>query len=108
MARGVKNEAPPAARSEIDPMSIRKTRAGSVVVLSLDNPPVNGLGAALRRARFDEVEDAESDTTLQAIVITGAGKTFSGGADIREFNTPEADRPPQLAELIARLEACRK
>jgi enoyl-CoA hydratase/carnithine racemase len=34
-------------------------------------------------------------------VVTGAGKAFSGGADIREFNTPKALAEPTLRTLIA-------
>ena len=44
-----------------------------------------------------------------AIVITGAGKTFSGGADIREFNTPKALAPsPRLHTLIRVIEGARQ
>jgi 3-hydroxyacyl-CoA dehydrogenase len=41
-------------------------------------------------------------------VITGAGKAFSGGADIREFDTPKAIQDPNLLALIAALDHCAK
>ncbi|MEY3666435.1 MAG: hypothetical protein RLZZ153_2617, partial [Pseudomonadota bacterium] len=63
---------------------------GDVAVITLDNPPVNGLGHALRTGIVESVLRAQADTTVKALVITGAGKAFSGGADIREFNTPKA------------------
>ncbi|WP_312488951.1 enoyl-CoA hydratase/isomerase family protein, partial [Massilia timonae] len=60
---------------------------GSVAVITLNNPPVNGLGLATRSAAVQGVQAAESDPAVKAIVLTGAGKAFSGGADIREFNS---------------------
>ena len=42
------------------------------------------------------------------IVLTGAGKMFSGGADIREFNTPKALAEPTLFSLIRAVEASTK
>ena len=43
-----------------------------------------------------------ADAAVKAIVITGAGKAFSGGADIREFGSPKAIAEPNLLSLIAR------
>ena len=63
---------------------------GSVAVITLDNPPVNGLGFATRAAVAAGVERAEADPAITSIVITGAGKAFSGGADIKEFGSPKA------------------
>jgi 3-hydroxyacyl-CoA dehydrogenase len=50
-----------------------------VAVITLNNPPVNGLGFATRRAVADGLERAQADGAVEAIVITGAGKAFSGG-----------------------------
>ena len=63
-------------------------RRGNVAVLQIDNPPVNGLGHATRKGLIDGLGRALNDKDVQAIVITGTGKVFSGGADIKEFNTP--------------------
>ena len=71
-----------------------------VAVITLDNPPVNGLGQALRTAVAEGIERANADPAVTAIVITGAGNAFSGGADIREFNTPKALMEPTLRTLI--------
>ena len=81
---------------------------GSVAVITLDNPPVNGLGYATRVGITDGLARAEADAAVQAIVVTGAGKAFSGGADIREFGTPKALAEPNLLSVILALEACSK
>ncbi|KQQ97456.1 3-hydroxyacyl-CoA dehydrogenase NAD-binding domain-containing protein [Massilia sp. Leaf139] len=77
---------------------------GSVAVITLNNPPVNGLGMATRTAAVEGLRRAASDDAVKAIVITGAGKVFSGGADIREFNSPKALTEPTLHTLIATAE----
>jgi 3-hydroxyacyl-CoA dehydrogenase len=77
---------------------------GSVAVITLNNPPVNGLGMATRTAAVEALRRAESDEAVKAVVITGAGKVFSGGADIREFNSPKALTEPTLHTLIATAE----
>jgi len=77
---------------------------GRVAVLTLDNPPVNGLGHAVRSEIVAGLDRATADPACDAIVITGAGNAFSGGADIREFNTPKAVADPTLRSVIAALE----
>ena len=81
---------------------------GDVAVITLNNPPVNGLGHATRAGVVDGIRQAQVDAAVRAIVIAGGGKVFSGGADIREFNTPKATASPTLHEVIAALEACTK
>lgn len=77
---------------------------GDVAVISLNNPPVNGLGLSTRQAITEGVEKAAQDTSIKAIVITGHGKAFSGGADIREFGSPKATQEPNLLSVIAQIE----
>lgn len=83
-------------------------REGAVAVVTLDNPPVNGLGRALREAIVAGIEEAGADASVQAIVLVGAGRSFSGGADIRELGTPAATAEPTLAAVIGAVEASRK
>jgi len=73
----------------------------AVMVIRLDNPPVNGMSRAVRTHVGAELDRAFKDASVSAIVITGAGKMFSGGADIKEFNTPAALEKPTLRDLIA-------
>ena len=81
---------------------------GDVAVLTLDNPPVNGLGHALRCALVEGIDRANADPAVKSIVITGAGNVFSGGADIREFNTPKALAEPTLRTAIDTAESSAK
>ena len=79
-----------------------------IAVLTLDNPPVNGMGLATRTALAAGLARAEADPTLHAIVIAGHGKLFSGGADIREFGKPQALEEPNLLQLIDAIESSAK
>src|ERR1035438_3015449 len=79
-----------------------------VAVITLNNPPVNGLGHATRSGIFDGLKKALADNAVKAIVITGAGKAFSGGADIKEFNTAKSGAEPNLHTVIAAIEAADK
>jgi 3-hydroxyacyl-CoA dehydrogenase len=81
---------------------------GGIAVITLNNPPVNGLGYETRKAVAEAVGKAEDDAAVKAIVITGAGKAFSGGADIKEFGSPKALAEPNLLSLIARVEGASK
>ena len=77
---------------------------GDIAVLTLNNPPVNGLGYATRLALTDGLAKANADGAVKAIVITGAGKAFSGGADIKEFGSPTALQEPNLLSVILAIE----
>jgi len=81
---------------------------GSVAVITLDNPPVNGLGFTTRQGIAAGLEKAQADGSVNAIVLTGAGKAFSGGADIREFGSPKAVAEANLLTLIRLVEECSK
>ena len=79
-----------------------------VAVITLNNPPVNGLGLETRTAAVNAIGRAQIDDAVRAIVITGAGKAFSGGADIKEFNSPKALAEPTLHTLIETAEGASK
>jgi 3-hydroxyacyl-CoA dehydrogenase len=80
----------------------------AVAVISFANPPVNGLSHAVRVALVAALERAQADPIVRAIVLTGAGGLFSGGADIREFGTPASMAEPTLRQLIDLMEASPK
>jgi 3-hydroxyacyl-CoA dehydrogenase len=74
-----------------------------VAVITFANPPVNGLSHAVRAGVAQALARAAADPEVEAVVLTGGGGIFSGGADIREFGT-EASRAepalPRLTELV--------
>jgi 3-hydroxyacyl-CoA dehydrogenase len=77
-----------------------------VLVVTIDNPPVNATSADVRAGLMAALDRAEVDATVQAIALTGAGNTFVGGADIKEFGKPPVE--PTLPQVIERIEAFRK
>jgi len=79
-----------------------------VAVITLNNPPVNGLSYETRRAVAAGLDQAQADASVRAVVITGGGKAFSGGADIREFGLPKALAEPNLLTLIRMTEESSK
>jgi len=81
---------------------------GAVAVITLDNPPMNGMGLATRRAAVQALQRAQDDPAVQAIVLAGAGKLFSSGADIKEFGSPKAYQEPNLHGLIRACESSPK
>jgi 3-hydroxyacyl-CoA dehydrogenase len=83
-------------------------RHGSILVLSLNNPPVNGLGLALRTGISEALDQAEADDGITAVVIKGAGRMFSAGADITEFGTPRSLADPNLPSVCLRIENSKK
>lgn len=91
-------------------MPVHYEARDAVAVLTLDNPPVNGLGLDMRRGLADAIARAAGDEAISAIVITGSGsgRFFSGGADITEFGTPAMMQAPSLPDLIDTVEGCSK
>ncbi|AVS74392.1 3-hydroxyacyl-CoA dehydrogenase NAD-binding domain-containing protein [Paracidovorax cattleyae] len=81
---------------------------GDVAVITLANPPVNGLGHATRKGITDGLARANADAAVKAIVVTGAGGAFSGGADIKEFGTDKAMQEPNLHSVIRAVEGSAK
>jgi len=83
---------------------VNTEQRGRIAVLSLNNPPVNGLGFDIRSGLMAGIEAALGDDGVDGIVITGAGRMFSGGADITEFNTPKSSAEPFLTQVITAVE----
>ena len=77
-----------------------------IAVLTLDNPPVNALSADLLARLVAEFDAAAADPAVEALVVTGANGTFSGGADLHGFGA--APRKPDLRDFIERIERSEK
>ncbi|BBD98091.1 3-hydroxyacyl-CoA dehydrogenase [Sphingobium amiense] len=85
---------------------IETQRHGTVLTIRIGNPPVNALSEDVRRGIYQAIDAAQSDDGVSAIVIHGAGRMFSAGADITEFGKPLAE--PGLAVVIDAIEASAK
>src|SRR5438132_14087911 len=79
---------------------------GTILLVTIDNPPVNALGKDVRRGLVDAIDAAEANSAVAAVLLAGAGRNFIGGADIREFG--QTSQPPSLPEVCNRIEACRQ
>src|ERR687896_1831810 len=77
-----------------------------IAVITMNNPPVNGLGNALRAGLMECLKKAEADSAVKAAIIIGSAKAFSGGADIREFGKPR--EKPDLFEVNDQQDAMTK
>ncbi|MBS27806.1 MAG: 3-hydroxyacyl-CoA dehydrogenase [Alphaproteobacteria bacterium] len=81
---------------------------GGVAVITINNPPVNVLAKQVRMAIADCLEEVQDDRLVNAVVICGNGRNLCGGADIREFNTPDRQVKPMTRDLMNLIEACEK
>ncbi|OYX88689.1 MAG: 3-hydroxyacyl-CoA dehydrogenase [Azorhizobium sp. 32-67-21] len=77
------------------------TEAG-VAILTIANPPVNALGAAVRGGLLEQLTQAQANPAVTAIVIAAEGKVFVAGADISEFGKPIT--PPSLPDVLTAIE----
>jgi len=78
----------------------------SIGLITINNPPVNALSQAVRQGLLECLQEAESEHTIQAIVIACQGRTFVAGADITEFDA--APKPPFLFDVFYRIDQCSK
>ena len=81
---------------------VQTQQQGPVLVVSINNPPVNALGQGVRAGLLAAVEQLEQDAALKAMLIVGQGKAFIAGADIREFGKPPM--APALPDVLNRME----
>ncbi|MFW2829181.1 enoyl-CoA hydratase-related protein [Sphingomonas sp. ID0503] len=77
-----------------------------VAVLTIDSPPVNALGHAVRIALCEGVTRALDDPEAKALVLICGGRTFFAGADVTEIGKPIL--PPLLADVMAAFEGSTK
>ena len=79
-------------------------KEGDVGVITINNPPANALSFAVVKGISEVVTSCMEDNSIFAIVITGAGRMFVAGADIREFNMISPVDVPEFHVLIKELE----
>lgn len=85
---------------------VQTERDGDVLVIVIQNPPINAGSIDVRRGILDAIAVLAGDPLLKAGVLIGGGTTFIAGADLREFGQPLED--PQLPAVISAIEACPK
>jgi 3-hydroxyacyl-CoA dehydrogenase len=88
--------------------TVNVSRISNTAVLTLDHAPVNGLGLALRTDLAEAFQAACDNSEITGIVLTGAGRMFSAGADITEFGTPKSMTGPSLPDIINIIEQAQK
>jgi len=82
-------------------------KLNDIAVVTIDNPPVNAIGAGVPEGISAALDEAERDPGIRAVVIIGAGRTFVAGADIRELEDLAAGRgsgAPAMHGLFGRIE----
>lgn len=85
---------------------VRQDRQGAIAILVIEASPVNALGAAVRTGLMACLADLRADPSVAAVVIRGAGRMFSAGADITEFGKPTP--APPLSQVIDTVESLDK
>ncbi len=68
--------------------SVTTERRDDVLVILVNNPPVNALSWHVRQGLYDGFAEALADDAVKAIVLRCDGSTFIAGADITEFGKP--------------------
>ncbi|GGZ17516.1 3-hydroxyacyl-CoA dehydrogenase NAD-binding domain-containing protein [Novosphingobium colocasiae] len=77
-------------------------KQGEVGIITIDSPPVNAFGIAVREGLHGAINAFKADDTVKAIVVICAGRTFFAGADISEFGKPPQE--PLLGTVFAGIE----
>lgn len=85
---------------------LKLNRDGDVAIATIDNPPVNALSFHVREPLMKALVELRDDSSVAAIIIACAGRTFVAGADITEFGKPV--QQPDLRAIVAMLETIAK
>jgi enoyl-CoA hydratase len=64
---------------------IRTERRGAVVIVTIDNPPVNALPVAGWFELADAIRGAGRDDETHAVIVAAEGRGFQAGVDIKEL-----------------------
>jgi len=87
------------------PQRVKSTDAGDgVLLITLDNPPVNALSYVLSGELVPLIEAADKDASVTTVIFTGANGMFSGGADVNDFTTPPTAETKTVRSVIEAME----
>ncbi|MDA1331248.1 MAG: 3-hydroxyacyl-CoA dehydrogenase NAD-binding domain-containing protein [Proteobacteria bacterium] len=83
---------------------------GSIGLIQIDNPPVNALSVnkGVLQRLLDAIKSGDHDPRVNAFLMIGGGKNFSGGADISEFGKPTVPGMATLTDLLAYMDTVTK
>ena len=71
-----------------------------IATLTINSPPANALSTTLLKDLEVQLDRIEKDDSVKAVILTGEGRFFSAGADIKEFTSlQEASNYESLAKL---------
>ena len=90
---------------------VKVGRQGDVMVITIDNPPVNALSPGVPEGIASAIDALNADAEARAAVLIGAGKTFVAGADIKEFakmTSGKKERGPGLLPFLLKIEDSKK
>ncbi|MCD0161575.1 enoyl-CoA hydratase/isomerase family protein [Deinococcus sp. 6YEL10] len=93
--------------SSSQPSLVQQSRDGDVLILTINNPPVNAFSVGVPEGLKAGLDAAAADDSVTAVVIIGGGRTFVAGADIRTFDLPR-EQSPDLRGTIEKLDAFTK
>lgn len=79
---------------ENEPLVLHETTpSGRVKILTLNRPKaLNAMSMAMSKIFFELLQAADADSDIRAIIVTGKGRSFCAGADVKELSklTPES------------------
>src|SRR4029077_8281353 len=90
---------------------VKLTKDNGIAVITINNPPVNALSPGVPEGIAKAIEQIDKDTSIQAAVLIGGGRTFVAGADIKEFGkltSGKGSATMDLPALLLRIEDCHK
>ena len=87
-------------------MVVALSRQGDIGIVTINNPPVNSIGQAMRQGLMDAVTTTEADAGIRGVVLICGGRTFIAGADIHEFGKPPLE--PHLPDVLSAIEQTTK
>jgi 3-hydroxyacyl-CoA dehydrogenase len=88
--------------------SVTTAKDGDVLIITVNNPPVNALSWHVRQGLSDGITEGLANDAVKAVLLICGGTTFIAGADISEFGTPAMFQGASLHDLIATFEGSSK
>ena len=83
-----------------------ETISPAVMLLEIDNPPMNPLGVEMRQTFMEALDQVETHDALRCLIVTGRGRSFCAGDDLKSVG-PQGEDLAGFGRLLDRLEATR-